>query len=65
MKNSQQLPPNNKLAQGILDLALEIAAKRRRISANMKTALLSNDVPTVVHCARQLCGLDAPDQEVL
>ena len=43
---------------GLLDIAIEIAAKRRDILRRMRIALLSCDDPEALNCARQLCGVE-------
>ena len=43
---------------GLLDIAMEIAAKRRDIIRRMRIALLSCNDPEALNCARQLCGVE-------
>jgi hypothetical protein len=43
---------------GLLDIAIEIAAKRRDILRRMRTALLNCNDPEALNCARQLCGVE-------
>ena len=43
---------------GLLDIAIEIAAKRRDILRRMRTALLNRNDPEALNCARQLCGVE-------
>jgi hypothetical protein len=43
---------------GLLDLAMEIAAKRRDIIRRMRIAFLSCNDPEALNCARQLCGVE-------
>jgi hypothetical protein len=43
---------------GLLDIAMEIAAKRRDILRRMRTALLTCNDPEALNCARQLCGVE-------
>ena len=43
---------------GLLDIAMEIAAKRRGILRRMRTALLNCNDPEALNCARQLCGVE-------
>ena len=43
---------------GLLDIAMEIAAKRRDILRRLRTALLSCNDPEALNCARQLCGVE-------
>jgi len=43
---------------GLLNIAMEIAAKRRDILRRMRTALLNCNDPEALNCARQLCGVE-------
>jgi len=47
-------PENNR---GILDVALEIARKRRETLERMRAALLADDTVEAVELAKELCGL--------
>jgi hypothetical protein len=43
---------------GLLDVAIEIAAKRRDILRRMRAALLNSNDQEALDCARQLCGVE-------
>ena len=43
--------------RGLIDLAIQIAAKRRDLIAAMAAALRIHDNNTVVELAKQLCGI--------
>jgi hypothetical protein len=43
---------------GLLDIAIEIAAKRRDILRRMRTALENRNDQEALDYARQLCGVD-------
>jgi len=49
---------HNESVDGILDAALEIAAKLADILHRMKAALLAGDDETALRLARELCGLE-------
>jgi hypothetical protein len=43
---------------GLLDIAIEIAAKRRNILRRMRAALQNSNEQEALDCARQLCGIE-------
>jgi hypothetical protein len=45
-------------AGGLLDIAVEIAVKRRDIIRRMRVALLNRDDIEALNYARQLCGVE-------
>ena len=47
--------------KGILEAALQIAAKRREILTRLRAALESGRNQEALALARQLCGLDSVD----
>jgi hypothetical protein len=55
-KNQSKTPATN--VGGLLDIAIEIAGKRRDILSRMRTALLNRDDLEALNCARQLCGVE-------
>ena len=55
-KNQSKTPATN--VAGLLDIAIEIAEKRRDILSRMRTALLNRDDLEALNCARQLCGVE-------
>ena len=65
--NNRGVTPENEVSElshmddGVVVAALEIAAQRRAILARMKSALLRNDVPSVLRCAGEVCGVPSPD----
>jgi len=59
--NSEVVRRNGSLGTnlgGLLDIAIEIAEKRRDLLDLMRTALLNRDDEQVLSCARQLCGVE-------
>lgn len=52
---SESLGPN---LGGLLDIAIEIAAKRREILRRMRAALQNSNDQEALDCARQLCGVE-------
>ena len=60
-ENSDSIHQNESRGQnfgGLLDLAIEIAAKRRGILGRMRTALQNSNDQEALDCARQLCGVE-------
>jgi hypothetical protein len=55
-KNQSKSPATN--VGGLLDIAIEIAGKRRDILSRMRTALLNRDDLEALDYARQLCGVE-------
>jgi hypothetical protein len=55
-KNQSKSPATN--VGGLLDIAIEIAGKRRDILSRMRTALLNRDDLEALNYARQLCGVE-------
>lgn len=55
--HAQQSPPPQSLA-GVIDAALDVAKRRRKILDEMKAAILENDNERTIACAKQLCGFD-------
>jgi hypothetical protein len=55
LKNQNKTPATN--VGGLLDIAIEVAAKRRDILSRMRTALLNRDDLEALNYARQLCGV--------
>jgi hypothetical protein len=53
--------PNEANLKGILEVALQIAAKRREILTQLRAALESGRNQEALALARQLCGLDCVD----
>ena len=43
---------------GLLDITIEIGAKRREILRRMRTALQNSNDQEALDCARQLCGVE-------
>jgi len=55
-KNQSKTQATN--VAGLLDIAIEIAGKRRDILSRMRTALVNRDDLEALNCARQLCGVE-------
>jgi hypothetical protein len=58
-RNSKyQSHPEEANLGGLLEIAIEIASKRRNILHRMRTALLSCNDQEALSCARELCGVE-------
>jgi hypothetical protein len=55
-KHRNEAPGTN--LGGLLDIAIEIGAKRREILRRMRTALQNSNDQEALDCARQLCGVE-------
>jgi hypothetical protein len=56
LKHQTESPGGN--LGGLLDIAIEIAAKRRDILRRMRAALQNSNDQEALDCARQLCGVE-------
>ena len=54
----EKLPPST---DGLIEVALQIAEKRKVILNEMRAALQSNDDKKLKKLALQLCGIEADD----
>jgi len=54
----EKLPPST---DGLIEVALQIAEKRKAILNEMRAALQSNDDKKLKKLALQLCGIEADD----
>ncbi len=45
-------------ARAAAEVCMEIARKRRQVLHELRAALLRDDLPAVVQCARRITGLD-------
>jgi hypothetical protein len=50
--------------RALAEAALKIGRERRDLLLQMRAALLREDTPAVIDCARKLTGLDQKDEEV-
>jgi hypothetical protein len=57
-KTSARTAEDSTDLDGVLDAALEIAARRRECMARLKKALDANNTRDVVRVAKELCGYE-------
>jgi len=49
--------------RALVDAAFQVGIERNAILEEMRRALLTDDTPVVIECARKLTGLDDTDEE--
>jgi hypothetical protein len=61
MDQFEQITDMSNLA-GLVDVALQIAGKRRETLEHLRTAVLNSDTTEVYKYAREICGLEEDEE---